>query len=224
MADGDGSTGQASGTGTTGEGQAPTGQQGQGQEPGQGNGTPQGQPTEQQQQTGDQTPDLSTITDPVLRSWVEAQAKAAREARQEAARYRTERNTLHEQVQQFQRQNETDEQRRTREAQETAQRLQALEVENRTLKVAPKFQKAAEAAKVLDPAAMLTLVGGLDAITLDDQGNPTNLDALLNDARQKYPYLFSRTSADAHDGTGDGQSPAGSGVNALIRGRVHAAR
>lgn len=225
MADENGSTGQESGTGTTQQGQAPAGQQqgnAQGQAPTQSTGTP----AEGQQPNGTSStdPDLSSITDPNLRAWVEAQAKAAREARQEAARYRTERNTLQQQHQQFVAQHETDEQRQQREQQERDERFRALEAENRTLKVAPQFTKAATDAKALDPSALLTLVGGLEAITLDEQGKATNLDALLADARQKYPYLFSRTTADAHQGNDAGGATAGAGMNDFIRGRVHAGR
>lgn len=223
MADENGSTGQASGTGTTGEGQAPAQtQQGQGQAPTQSTGTP----AEGQQPNGTSSndPDLSVITDPNLRSWVEAQAKIAREARQEAARYRTERNALQQQHQQFVAQHETDEQRQQREQQERNAETEQLRRENRTLKIAPQFTKAATDAKALDPSALLTLVGGLDAITLDEQGKATNIDALLADARQKYPYLFSRTSADAHEGNEHEAAPTGGGMNDFIRGRVHAGR
>ena len=229
MADGDSGQGQASGAGATGQGQAPTGQQtgqqgSQAGTSGQGNGQQQdgatGQQQGQQQGTADGMPDLSTITDPHLRAWVEAQAREAREARQEAGRYRTERNGLRTQFDQYRQQHETDEQRQQREAQEARQRLEALEAENRTLKIAPQFTAAATAAKALDPQALLTLVGGLEAITLDDQGKATNLDALLAQARTQYPYMFSRTNADAQQ-TGDGQAASG-GMNDFIRGRAAA--
>lgn len=219
MADGDGAQGQEPGAGATGAGQEPTGQQqqgAQGQEPG---GAPQGG---QQGQPGQQqTPDLSSITDPVLRGWVEAQARQAAEARQEAARYRTDLRTAQEQMQQFRQQHETDEQRAQREAAERQERLNALEAENRLLKVTPQFNAAASTAKALDPSALLTLVGGLQAITLDDQGKATNLDALIAEARTKYPFMFARTDAGGTSGNGS-TPPAGGGMNDFIRGRAGA--
>lgn len=219
MADGDGAQGQEPGAGATGTGQEPTGQQTGQQTPQAGaegqQGGQQGQPGQQQ------TPDLSTITDPALRGWVEAQARQAAEARQEAARYRTDLRTVQEQMQQFRQQHETDEQRAQREAAERQERLTALEAENRLLKVTPQFNGAAQAAKALDPAALLTLVGGLSAIQLDEQGKATNLDALISAARTKYPFMFGRTDADAQQGV-DGQPPAGGGMNDFIRGRANA--
>lgn len=207
--------GQAPAGQNTPQGQAPAGSGQNGNQPGQapaqgGQGNP--------QQGQDSTPDLSAISDPNLRAWVEAQAKEAREARQEAARYRTERNTYQQQVTQFQRQNETAEQAAQREQAERDAEFQRLQAENRSLRVGGAFTAAATAAHALDPSALLSLVGGPEKVDLDEQGNPKNLDALITEARQKYPWAFSRTSADA--GGGAGQQPSGTGgMNDFIRGR-----
>jgi hypothetical protein len=214
-------------TGAAGTGQEP-GQQSQqtGQEPAatdQSQGQQQqgtGQDSGQQQQAQDGLPDLTGITDPTLRAWVIQQAKDAKEARQEAARFRTEKNALESKVTEYQRAGETAEQKAEREAQEHAERVAALERENRTLKLGSQWTSAATEAKALDAAALLALMGGPDKIEMDDEGKATNLDALLASAKQQYPWAFSRTAgADGAAGGGAGQSgPVGS-MNDFIRGR-----
>jgi hypothetical protein len=207
-----GSQGQESGTATQGTGQESTQgvQGGQGQESGtQGN------------QAQDGQFDFSTIQDPAMRAWAEKVDKDAREARAEAARYRTERNQAVTQAQTLQQQNETDQERQQREANERQQRLEALEQENRTLKVGTAIQKAATDAKAFNPALIASM---LDArVTLDDQGNPTNLQDLLRDLRQSDPYLFKRADANGGDGGGSENQPTGS-MNDVIRGAVAARR
>lgn len=189
----------------TGTGQEPTGQQGTEQQGGQG--------------AGPADPDLTAITDPNLRAWVEAQAKAARENGQEAAAHRVKLREAQQQITDLRQAHETDEQRAQRESAERDERFKALEAENRSLKVLPQFTTKATAAKALDPAALLTLVGGLEAIQVGDDGKATNLDALIATARTQYPYLFGRTNADGPGGR-EGEAPAaGGGINALIRGR-----
>lgn len=214
---GNGSQGQEPGAASPQNGQEPTaqqdqqqGQQGAGQQPQEG------------QQGHPQQFDPTTIQDPALRAVVEKIVRDAAEARQEAARYRTERTTLQEQVQQFQRQNETEQERVQREADERQQRLEALEAENRTLKVSGVVTAAASAAKAFDPETVLTLVQ--DRVELDDKGKPTNVDDLINQLKQDKPWMFQRTpnGADAGAGQGGGQgtgdgAPAG-GINDLIRG------
>lgn len=206
-----GNQGQESGTATQGTGQeSPQGVQGgQGQESG----------TQEQQGQQDGTPDLTAITDPNLRAWVEAQARQAAEARQEAARYRTERNTYQQQAQTLQQQNETEQDRITREANERQERLDALERENRDLKVGAAIQTAATDAKAFNPALVARM---LDAqVTLDDKGQPNNLQDLLKDLRQSDPYLFKRADANAGEGGGQQGQPTAS-MNDVIRNAARA--
>lgn len=212
----EGGQGQESGTPNgTGTGQESGQGAGQGQEPDQQQGGPQGQ------QQGGEAFDFSTIQDPAMRAWAEKVDKDAREARAEAARYRTERNAAQQQAQEFQRQNESDQDRIAREAQEAKERLEALERENRDLKVGTALQKAATDAKAFNPA---TVAGLLNArVELDEQGNPKNLQDLLKDLRQSDPYLFKRANADAGEGGEAGNAPAG-GMNDFIRGQVAARR
>jgi len=218
-------------TGTAGAGQEP-GQQGQqtGQEPAatdqsqgqqqQGPGQAPGQQQAGQQGTDDGLPDLSGITDPTLRAWVVQQAKDAKDARQEAARFRTDLRSAQEQVTNYQRQNETAEQKAEREANEHQQRVAALEAENRNLKLGSQWTAAATTAKALDATALLNLLGGPDKIELGEDGKATNLDALLAEAKTSYPWAFSRTAgAEAHEGGGAGQTPTAGSMNDWIRGR-----
>lgn len=208
-----GAQGQESGTAT----------QGQGQESSQGGQGSQGQESGTQQQQGQQDGqfDFSTIQDPAMRAWAEKVDKDAREAREQAARYRNERNQFQQQAQTLQQQNETDAERQQREAQERQERLDALEKENRALKVGSAIQKAATDAKAFNPALIASM---LDArVTLDDQGNPQNLQDLLRDLRQSDPYLFKRADANGGDGGGDENQPTGS-MNDVIRGAVAARR
>lgn len=200
--------GAAGATGT--EGQEPQSQNGdQGQEPG---------------AEGTQGFDPSTIQDPALRAYLEKLDKDTKEARQEAARYRTERNALQEAETQRQRQNETAEQAAQREADEQRERLEKLERENRDLRVGSVLREKATAAKAHDPALVASL---LDAkVQVDDKGGVTNADDLLAELRQTSPYLFKRTRSDGGDGNGadnDG-APAGGSMNDIIRGQMAARR
>jgi hypothetical protein len=214
-------------TGTAGTGQEP-GQQGQqtGQEPAandqsnaQQSGTGQ-EPGTQAGQGTDGLPDLAGITDPTLRAWVVQQAKDAKDAREQAARYRTEKNAAEQKVTEYQRAGETAEQKAEREAQEHAAEREALKAENRALKLGGQWTQAATDAKALDPTALLNLIGGADKIEMDDEGKATNMEALLTAAKQSYPWAFSRTAgADAGAGGGAGTGATAGSMNDWIRGR-----
>ena len=156
-----------------------------------------------------------------MRAYLEKVQRQAREAREEAARYRTERNGLQQQVQTFQQQNETEQERANREAAERQERLEALERENRDLRVGSAIRAAAESAKAFNPALIVSMLDS--KVTLDDKGQPTNLQDLLKDLRQSDPYLFKRADANGGEGTGEQQAPTGS-MNDLIRGQVAARR
>lgn len=207
-----GNQGQESGTATQGQGQEST--QGQGST-GQESGT-QGQ-SGQSSQAGEFS--LDAITDPAVRAYVEAQQRQAAEARQEAARFRTERNTLQQQAQDAQRQNETDQQRIEREATERQERLEALERENRTLKVGAAIRSAAAEAKAFNPNLIASMLDS--RVTLGDDGKPTNLQDLLRELRQSDPYLFKRGDANGGEGTGQQSAPATS-MNDVIRNAARA--
>lgn len=194
------------------------------QESGQQNGTT-GQESggqqgnQQDQQSDTNSIDLDAIQDPELKAKIGKALHEANKAAKEAARYRTERNQFREQVQTFQRQNESEQERAEREANEARERLEALQRENRELKVGQQVTKAAEGAKALNPATVAALIG--NRVETDEAGNPTNLQELLTELRTSDPYLFKRADADAGAGRGQGGA-VGSTMNDLIRGAVHA--
>lgn len=211
---GNGTQGQAPGTTTQQDGQAPPAQQGQ-----------QGQQADGQapntQAPGTSQFDPSTIQDPAVRAYLESRDRELAEARREAARYRTDARTAQEQAQQYRSQTETAEQAAAREAQERQERLNALEKENRDLKVDGVVSRAAATARAHDPSVVRALID--QQITLDEQGQPTNVDALIQALKVDKPFLFQRdpAGADAGAGAGTGATPAGAtSINDWLRGRA----
>lgn len=199
-----GSTGQESGAGGTGQESGTEGQQ-----------------TEQQAGEGEQATDFSNIQDPAIRAHLERLDKDAREARQQAARYRTERNAARQTLTEAQRANETAEQTAQREAQEAEQERERLRQENRTLKVGAALTSAATDAKAFNPARVAEM---LDAkVELDDDGKPTNVAQLLKDLRKSDPYLFKRASQDGGEGNGGDGAPTGT-MNDTIRSMARRGR
>jgi Phage minor structural protein GP20. len=209
-----GSTGQESGTGSGAQGQeSGAGQQNQQQQGQQG----QQQQSGQQGTRGQEPPDLSAITDPTVRAYVEAQLRDAADARREAASYRTRASAAEQQAQQLRQANETEAQRIQRERDEATARSADLERKVRDLTVGSAVRDALTTAKAFNPATALKMLD-LDKIALDDAGMPVkaSLDQAIADLRQSDPYLFQRTSADAGAGTGSGSSATPS-MNDLIR-------
>lgn len=203
-------------------GQEP-GQQAQGtsQEDGQQGGT--GQESGQQGQEGQesQTFDLDAIQDPALKGYLSTLAKDVRESRQEAANYRTQLRQTQNQLQELTRKGETDADRQERERKEAQEERAKLIEENRNLKVGQAAVSAATKAMALNPATVAGLISS--KVTLDENGDPTNVDALISDLKRTDAYLFKRISGDAGGGGGE-QRPANNMNdnirNALGRGAV----
>jgi hypothetical protein len=203
------------------EGQEPNGAAGStatGQEPGATGSTGQ-EPGNQAGATAasgaDGQIDVEAITDPALKAFVISQQKAAKDARDDAAKHRTQAKELADWKAEQERANETAEQTAVREAAERETERQRLLDENRTLKVDGAVRSAAESAKAHDPETVLALIGS--KVTLDDSGKPTNVADLLADLRQTKPFLFKRSGVNA--GEGNGQEPDGGegDMNAAIR-------
>lgn len=195
-------------TGTgTGTGQEPTGAgAGAGQEPGNQNGG-----------TGNGTPgqiDVDAIADPAVKAFVIAQQKAAKEAREDAAKHRTRATALEAQKTEFERLSESAEQTAQREAAEREAERQKLLDENRNLKVGAVLRSAAETAKAYDPDTVLTLIGS--KVTLDEQGAPTNVADLMAELKADKPFLFKRNGANAGEGE-NADSLDGDDMNSRIR-------
>lgn len=216
MTDTSGTQGQESGNQQGTQGQE-SGSQSSGQ--GQESGQQQNQQTAQGNQGQADGFDFSTIQDPALRAWAEKVDKDAREARAEAARYRTERNQFQTQAQEYQRAQETEQERVQREQQERDERLRALEDENRTLKVNSRVESAAKDARAHNPATVVQMLAS--RVELDDKGEPKNIQDLLTSLRETDPYLFKRQQNNAGEA---GESGEVSDMNSLIRGQVAARR
>lgn len=200
------------------EGQEPNGANGdQGQEPN-ATGT-QGQEPGDQQNTGADNGgqiDVEKIEDPALRAFVISQQKAAEEARRDAAKHRTRANALETEKTEFERLSETADQTAQRERAEADAERERLRQEVRELKVGAKVRSAAEAAKAFDPDVVMVMIG--DKVTLNDNGDPTNVPELLAELRTDKPFLFKRTTTNAGDGNDEpGGGDAKSDMNAGIR-------
>lgn len=205
MADNDTGTGTgAQGGGNGGDGQEPPagGGPGTGAQGDQGNGNG----------SGDQI-DVESIADPALKAYVLKVQKGAEDARREAAERRTTMANLQTQFDQFRSQHETAEQaaqraetERQAQAATERERLTALERENRDLKVGGVLRDAAVTAKAINPDTVMRMLK--DQVTLDDQGKPNNLQALITDLKSTDPYLFRRASRDAGGGQGQGEGSA----------------
>lgn len=198
---------------------------GQGQEPATGAGAAAGAtgqepgataPTGQepggtgQQADAGATFDASTIQDPTIRAYVEAQQKAATEARQEAAQHRVALQTATETAEQAQ-QRQAQEAETARQAEQT--RLNELAEENRSLKVGAAITAAAPTAH--DPAIVASIIG--PKVTLDDKGAPTNVTELVQGLKTSHPYLFKRSSTDAGAGAGDQGATQPGDMNSIIQ-------
>lgn len=206
--------GQAPAEGQGSQGQASGNQNGnQGQAPGADGGSDQGQGS---QGSGI---DLSSIQDESLRTTLQAAldkaATETKEARDEAARYRTGLRDAQSKVTEYERANETAEQRSQREAQEHQERLARLETENRDLRTAGTVRELAQAAKAFNPATVHTMIR--DRITYDSDGKPTNVAQLLTDLRASDPYLFRRDNNDAGAGGDGGEGGAALSMNDQLR-------
>lgn len=191
--------GQESTQGQGGQGQESTANGGQGQESG---ATGQSQGQGQQGDQGDEF-DLSKVQDPAVKSYLEKVQRDAKEAREEAARYRTERNDLKTKVTEHERANETEVQRRERETKERDEETERLRQEVKSLRVGTVVKDAATKARAFNPDVVLRMIAG--SIETGEDGKPTNVDALLKDLKKSDPYLFRREgSNDAGHGNENG--------------------
>lgn len=195
---------------------------GAGQEP-QPNADQQGQePSDQQNPEGQESEengpkgfDPDTIQDPAVKAYLEKVRKDVQKDRQEAARYRTERNALQQKVTEMERAGETEDEKAQRERQERDARLERLEAENRDLKVGAVVRDEATKAKAHNPARVWGLIK--DQVETDDDGQPVNVADLLADLKRTDPYLFRRTEGDAGAGKGGESSPSGDMNHAIRR-------
>lgn len=163
--------------------------------------------------------------------------KELEDARKEAAKYRTERKALEAKLATFEAQQKaadeaklSDLERAQKAAEETAQRLAALEAERATLAERTRLLMTQNAFLGVAGKAGIGYADAawklLDAgkVEYDDNGNPTNLDALAKELAKEYPFL----RANAAPATSAG-NPSKSGEaspqerEAAIRARLYGA-
>lgn len=107
---------------------------------------------------------------------------------------------------------------------ESEKREQALKAaEERATAAESRYQAAIGRAAVTDAATKAGAISSRavhalirDEIDFGDDGEPTNIDALINAARKDEPQLF-RAAAGSGDGGKSGTTPKPSDVNALLR-------
>jgi hypothetical protein len=183
------------------EGQGQESAQGQGNQ-GQESGSEEGGQGQESAAGGTSQFDISTVQDPTVRAYLEQVQRDATEARNQAARYRTERNGLQTQVEEFTRANETAVQRQEREAAERQAETDRLRQENRDLKVGAVVRAKATTARAFNPDTVYRMIA--DRIQTGEDGQPANVDDLMRDLRKSDPYLFRREGgADAGQGRED---------------------
>lgn len=173
---------------------------------------------EGQESKGEASPkefDLEQITDPATRAYVEQQIKDAKDARQEAARYRTERKGLQTRVTEMERAGETEAEKAERERQERDAELSTLRDEVRNLKVGGAVRDAAAQAKAHNPERVWGIIR--EQVEVDDDGKPSNVAALLSELKRSDPYLFRRTEGDAGAGRDGKEANPAMDMNSAIR-------
>lgn len=212
--------------GNSGPGQEPpAGTQGQGQEPGQQQGQQTGQEPSgqqgQQQSGGNQGPaDVSAMSPDELRTYAETLQRQAQEARQEAARYRTQLTPLQQQVQEAERARMTEAERVQADLEAERTRATELETQLRDLQVGTVLQTALTQAGALNAATAMKVMGTDLERDANGAPKPEAVQAAITALKQSDPYLFRRTaSADA--GAGQGGAPEGGvSINDFVRGRT----
>jgi hypothetical protein len=169
---------------------------------------PQAGTSTDQQQASSQAPEPTDIKD--LPAWAQ---KLIKDTRREAGDYRTK-------AQQYEDANKT----------EAEKREQALKsAEDRATAAESRYQAAIGRAAVTDAATKAGAISSRavhalirDEIDFGDDGEPTNIDALINAARKDEPQLF-RAAAGSGDG-GKGGDNDTRDINSVFRQMAKGAR
>jgi hypothetical protein len=209
---GNGGTGQESGTGTQGQGQEPASQQGQqggtGQEPGQQGEGQNGQA------------DIAKMSPTELASYAAKLQKQAGEARTEAANYRTQYQQAQDKLTEAERAKLSEQERVAADLKTTQERNQTLESQVKDLTTGAATREALAGAGAINAmTAFKTL--DLSTVETDDQGTPKaeSLALAITKLKASDPYLF-RRNATSDAGAGQQGAPEGAtGINDFIRGR-----
>jgi membrane protein involved in colicin uptake len=163
--------------------------------------------------------DLSKITDPVLKSYVEQQLKDAKEARRQAAAERRARREAQDKVDKFERDKMTEAQRAEadRKALEADRDALAKRLAERELSDA--VTDAAKTALAISPTAVWKQIR--DDIEIDTKtGKATNVTQLITALKASDPYMFKRVDGDAGAGRGTPNGGQAGDMNAQLRAYV----
>jgi hypothetical protein len=104
----------------------------------------------------------------------------------------------------FENADKSDEEKRAAELKALTDRADAAEQKLRSANAKAALTAAATAAKAIDPTAIVALVR--ESLEYDDDGEPTNVETVIAEARTRHPALFKAAS-----GRGDGAEQDQSG-------------
>lgn len=121
--------------------------------------------------------------------------------RNENATRRVREREIQTQLEQFQNRDLTDAQRLQRDRERLDAERAQLTLERQNANIAAAFSTAGNNAQAVYPEILWMLVPR-DQITLDKSDQPTNVTALLNALKAKYPILFKTTTVNGGAGNG----------------------
>lgn len=162
--------------------------------------------------TTHQTDDTQAASSPETISLDEA-----KKLRSEAASLRKRLKEAEGRVQQFEQAAKTDLERLTEERDAYKSRAEQLETQMREARAETAFLDAATKARARSPRTLFRAYR--DAVEYGDDGQPTNIDALLAHLQADEPDLFAGPMPGRGDGGKQGPAPDTTDVNALIRAK-----
>ena len=161
----------------------------------------------------DQTTDATTEGDD-LGDKGHAALKAERDARKKAER---DLKALRARLDDLENAGKSEDEKRAAALKAAEDRATAAESRYRAAIGRAAVTEAASKAGAISSKAVYALIR--DDIDFDDDGEPTNIDALVAAAKKDEPGLF-RAAAGSGDGGKGGTSPTGTDMNALIRAKA----
>lgn len=157
---------------------------------------------------------LSTERDTLAESQDTTNLDDLKKVRSEAANLRKRLKDAETRLQQFEQANQTEDEKRARALKDAEDRAAAAETRYRAAVGRAAVTDAATKAGALSARAVYALIR--DDLDFDDDGEPTNIDALLAQAKKDEPYLF-RAAAGSADGGKNGAAAGTADPNALLR-------
>lgn len=137
-----------------------------------------------------------------------------KKVRSEAASLRKRLKDAESRLAQFEQANQSDDEKRAAALKAAEARAEAAETRYRAAMGRAAVNEAATKAGAISARAVYALIR--DELDFDDDGEPTNIDALIAQARKDEPSLF-RAAAGSADGGKGGDSPITQDPNHLLR-------